>query len=342
VSQEHGVGFFASFFGWLTTQLAAYVGTKVATIAAALSPAVVTLATIYVMFWGYLSLTGRIQEPLLEAARRIFVMAAILTFTLTLAAQLPAVTDVFVNGPRALAAAIIGAPPVAIIDQIWIQGSTVGDNLLAAGSFFSADLIYYVAGVIVYLIIGLCAVYAAFLMALAQIATAVILALGPLFITMLFFDTTKRFFEAWIAQLANYALVGILTALVVSLLLQFVRAYSTSALASGPAVTVAEGFRLCVAAVLVLLIMRQVLPMAAGLASGIALASHNLISRTLASSVGGTRRTIYEMGRGLMDRDAMRYDSLRRKAGYHLGQGGRSLGRALWRGMSTRNSISRR
>jgi len=31
---------------------------------------------------------------------------------------------------------------------------------------------------------------------------------------LLLFETTKRFFEAWIAQLANYAFVTILTVLV--------------------------------------------------------------------------------------------------------------------------------
>ena len=38
--------------------------------------------------------------------------------------------------------------------------------------------------------------YAMFLIALANIAMAILLALGPLFIALLFFETTKRFFSA--------------------------------------------------------------------------------------------------------------------------------------------------
>ena len=46
-----------------------------------------------------------------------------------------------------------------------------------------------------------------FLIALSDIALAVLLALGPLFIAMLLFDATQRLFSAWIAQLTTYALI---------------------------------------------------------------------------------------------------------------------------------------
>ena len=52
--------FFTQFWTWLNAQLAAYVGTNTAAVAGAIEPAAVTLATIYVMMWGFLSLTGRI------------------------------------------------------------------------------------------------------------------------------------------------------------------------------------------------------------------------------------------------------------------------------------------
>jgi len=48
----------------------------------------------------------------------------------------------------------------------------------------------------------------------------------PLFIAMLFFEATRRMFSAWIAQLANYALITILTVMVAALLLQLVQSYA--------------------------------------------------------------------------------------------------------------------
>jgi type IV secretion system protein VirB6 len=63
---------------------------------------------------------------------------------------------------------------------------------------FNGDFGYYVAGAIVWVLMGLVCVYTMFLIALSSIALAVLLALGPLFIALLLFDATRRFFEAWI------------------------------------------------------------------------------------------------------------------------------------------------
>ena len=71
------MGFFANFWTWLNAQLATYIGTKTAVIAAAILPAAVGLATIYVMIWGYLELTGRIKEPILTGAVRIFTLIVV-------------------------------------------------------------------------------------------------------------------------------------------------------------------------------------------------------------------------------------------------------------------------
>ena len=54
---------------------------------------------------------------------------------------------------------------------------------------------------------------------------------------MLFFDSTKRFFESWVAQLANYALITILAVAVAALLLNVVKSYTTATAALGGAIT---------------------------------------------------------------------------------------------------------
>ena len=64
---------------------------------------------------------------------------------------------------------------------------------------------------------------------------AVLLAVGPLFIAFCLFDATRRLFEAWVAQLVNYALITILTVLVAALLLQVVESYAAQPAARGGA-----------------------------------------------------------------------------------------------------------
>jgi type IV secretion system protein VirB6 len=118
-----------------------------------------------------------------------------------------------------------------------------------------------------------------FLIALSGIALAVLLALGPMFITLLLFDATRRFFEAWLAQLANYALITILTVLVAALLLQVVESYAVQTAARGTAIATVDALNMVLVAVLVFLLLRQVMPIASGLAGGIALSSFGMLSR---------------------------------------------------------------
>jgi type IV secretion system protein VirB6 len=274
------MGFFATFWTWLNGQLATYIGDNTARLASVLEPAMVTLATIYVMAWGYLHLTGKIDEPVLTGLKRILVMALILGVGLRLWLYNTLIVDTFYDAPAQLAAAVVGsADPVGTIDTIWERGGAVAGNLWDKGGVLSGDFGFYLAGVVVWCLMGVLCVYAMFLIALSSIALGVLLALGPLFIAFLFFDATKRFFAAWIAQLANYALITVLTVMVAALLLQVVQSYATQTAARGTAILTVDALHMVLIAVLVFLVLRQVMPIASGLAGGVSLNSFGLISR---------------------------------------------------------------
>ena len=101
-----------------------------------------------------------------------------------------------------------------------------------------------IAGVIVWFLVGLLCVYTMFLIALSSIALSVLLALGPLFFAALFFDSTRRLFEAWIAQLTNYALITVLTVLVATLLLQIVASFASQTVARGSGVNTVDSLNM--------------------------------------------------------------------------------------------------
>jgi type IV secretion system protein VirB6 len=63
------MGFFATFWTWLNGQLSTYIGDNTARLSGILEPTVVTLATIYVMVWGYMHLTGKSRSPLAQVSR---------------------------------------------------------------------------------------------------------------------------------------------------------------------------------------------------------------------------------------------------------------------------------
>jgi type IV secretion system protein VirB6 len=301
------MGFFAQFFDWLNAQLAAYVAGTAAKVAGALEPAAVTAATLYVMLWGTLHLRGLIEEPVLEGARRLLLLGVVLGMALRLWVYNELLVDTFFHAPGELVGAVIGAPTaVNSIDQIWIDGNEVAQSLLTQGGVLSGNISFYFAAVLVYLLIGLTCVYTAFLLALSLIAVAVLLAIGPLFIVLILFEPTKRFFSAWISQLANYAFIGVLVALLAALLLQVLNAFAATAVASGAGITIAETARLCLASALMFLIMRQVMPIASALAGGVALSSQAVVSRTLNRLILETRprleaATLGRIGAGLED-----------------------------------------
>lgn len=323
--------FFEEFWVWLSALLAAYVGANTARIAGILEPAILAMGTLYLLGWGYLHLTGQIAEPFVTGLKRIAMLGLILGVALRLWLYNTVIVDTFLNAPAQLAAAVIGAfNPVTLIDQIMTRGSEAASVLLEKAGIFDGDWSFYLAGFAVYALVGVTAVYAMFLLALARIALSVLLALGPLFIAMLFFETTKRFVEAWLAQLANYAFVTILTVMVAALMLQLVEVAAAQAAARGDGIEIAEAVRVCLAAGLVLLVMRQVMPMAASLSHGLALSSMGAMSALIAWGWSRSTRQVGQFGRGaFLDRETSRWDSVSRKAGFQtrraVGAGVRAL-----------------
>lgn len=318
--------FFSTFWSWLQGQLSAYVGDNTAAVAAAIEPAAVTLAVVFVMIWGYAHIMGLLKEPLMDGVKRIFILVLIFGVGIRLWTYNTLIVDTVFNAPSQLAAAVAGASsPITTIDGIWDRGGYVASQLWNKGGLFNGDFGFYLAGAIVYLIMGAVSVYAMFLLALSQIALSVILVLGPLFIVLLLFESTKRFFEAWVAMLANYALITVLSVLVATLLLQIVQSYAAQTAQLGAAIVTVDALNMILVSGLALLVLRQVPSIAAGLASGVALSSFGAVSGLVNWGLGTSKRTAYELLRGGIDgwsrEPISRWDSLRRGMGNKVGSG---------------------
>jgi type IV secretion system protein VirB6 len=273
--------FFQTFWTWLNGELASYIGENTMRVASILEPAVVTLGTVYVMIWGYLQLMGRIEEPFAVGLKRIITLAVIFGVALHLWLYNTLLVDTFYNAPAQFAAAVVGASdPVKTIDAIWNQGGAVADQLFRGGSAWGR-IGFILSGAAAWVLVGLLCVYTMFLLALSSIALSVLLALGPLFVALLLFDTTRRFFEAWLAQLANYALITILTVMVAALLLHLVATYAQQTAALGTSIRIDDALNMLLVTVLVFLFLRQIMPVAAGLAGGVALNSMGAVGRTI-------------------------------------------------------------
>ena len=276
------MGFFAEFSAWLNGLLATYVSEQTTRVAAAIEPAIVALTAVYVMAWGVCQATGQIEEPLLEGIKRIARVALVFGIGLNLWLYQELIVDTFFTAPNSLAAAMIGAPDsVTIVDQVIFQGGDAAAALIQKGGLFDSNFSYYIAGFIVYGLVGIASIYCIFLLSLAKVALSILLALGPLYIATLLFDGSRRFFQAWVAQLATFALIAVLVSLVVGLFMHLLTTVTAQAAGQGTAIRIAEGVKVCFAAGLIFLILRQVMPIASGLANGVALSTHHAVSRSL-------------------------------------------------------------
>lgn len=305
--------FFRTFWTWLNGELAGYIGDNTARVASILEPAVITLGTVYIMIWGYLQLTGRIDEPFTAGVKRIVMLAVIFGVGLHLWLYNTLLVDTFYKAPQQLAAAVVGASdPVQTIDGIWNAGGAVADQLFRDGDL--SHLGYFLAGVVIWVLVGLLCVYTMFLLALSSVALSVLLALGPLFITLLLFDATRRFFEAWLAQLANYALITILTIMVAALMLHLVKSYAQQTAALGTAINTVDALNMLLVTVLVFLFMRQIMPVAGGLAGGVTLSTLGAVSRAtgwVASGAGRRASTARRWAGALAGGKLIQYASAR-------------------------------
>jgi type IV secretion system protein VirB6 len=288
--------FFQTLSTWLNNELASYIGQNTARVASILEPAVVTLGTVYVMIWGYLQLMGRIQEPFAAGLKRIVTLAVVFGVGLHLWLYNTLIVDTFYNAPTEFAASVVGASdPVHTIDAIWNQGGAVADQLFRGGSGWGR-VGFAISGVAAWALVGLLCVYTMFLFALSSIALSILLALGPFFIALLLFDPTRRFFDAWLAQLANYALVTILTVMVSALLLQLVASYAQQTAALGTSIKIVDALNMLLVTVLVFLFLRQIMPIAAGLAGGVALNSMGAVGRTMRVPVRAVMTALAALG----------------------------------------------
>ena len=179
------------------------------------------------------------------------------------------IVETFYRAPAALAGNLVGATNfVTIVDTILFQGDDVATALLAKAGVFHGNFSFYFAAVAVYVVIVITAVYTMFLLTLSRIALSVLLAIGPLIIPLFLFQSTRRFVEAWFAQLATYAFVAVLAGLVAALMMHLIEQAAAQAEAAGGDIQIAQAVRVCIAAGFTFLVMRQVLPMARALRAG--------------------------------------------------------------------------
>lgn len=103
------------------------------------------------------------------------------------------------------------------LDQIFVVGIQASFDVLATIKIYNIDGL--ILGLLLFLVTLLGCLIAVALLIYAKMALAVMLFIGPLFLGLALFKSTRGFFEKWLQQCFNYALIPIVTFGVLMLIL---------------------------------------------------------------------------------------------------------------------------
>ncbi|WP_084217363.1 type IV secretion system protein [Xenophilus azovorans] len=226
-------GFYTSMFTKLNGTLDTYVSSTSASVIGAITPVTRTLLMIYVCLWGWSMMRGVIDEPVTDGIARM-VRLSIIVAIATMGGYYSAfVADWLWQSPDAIAsyiAADSSTTNVSFLDSLWDKFYNYGNAYIKKANADSnalgiPDLTPLLAGAGILTGGVICTGYAAFLFALAKMALAILLGVGPIFVLLLIFEPTKQFFNSWLGQTLNYIFLAMLTAAAVKLILQIISAY---------------------------------------------------------------------------------------------------------------------
>ena len=209
-----------------------FTGAASARVMTAVTPVVEASLVLWFTWWGFLVMRGELREPLLEYLWRVVRTSMIVSVALGAGYYQSSVGELVRTVPDDLASAVMGddvrlytsgAKPLALGTPTAGAGVLIdvaaGKGIVASMEAMQTATLFSKEG-LACLFLGCCVFFATILMVaigganilVAKIVLGVLTALGPIFIAALLFESTRRFFERWVAMIVTYALVLVLFA----------------------------------------------------------------------------------------------------------------------------------
>lgn len=277
--------FYERTFVELSNAVNQHIGITAEAVIEAIKPLVVTLLTIYIFWWGISMIRGQIDEPVTDGVERMVRISIITAIALQMGYYNGFLSDFLWNTPDTLASALnldggkTSAQHLdAFVTNVFNMGSKYYTWALANqksppidifGLVSIPDLSAWLSAWALWIFSIIASGYGAFLLALAKIALAMILGIGPLFVLALIFESTKRYFSLWIGQAVTFIAMVVLSASALKVMLPIMNLYLASV--SGEVTqspTLAQIVPVIAMCIVSLLVLMQVPSMAAGLGGG--------------------------------------------------------------------------
>lgn len=192
---------------------------------------VITLVfTVYVMFLGYQFLNHHQQANLNTIMRHVIVMACVYGMIMNWQLYQLFVYNIFTNEPGHIAQILISSTGqyqaagniAGALDTIYSAVINASMGFFSQIGFSSSGIAFIFYGCFVFAIGSALCVFALLLFIYAKMMMAVALALGPIFILFILWESTKGMFTAWLNKLITLALIPIVTSAILALMLSVI------------------------------------------------------------------------------------------------------------------------
>ncbi len=261
---------------------------------AAITPVVIICLTISFVLYGLAIAQGKVEMPFADFAMRSVRIAAIVALGLGVGLYQSDIAEAIRATPDQLSAALLSDPTSvntgtgAIIDTALGKGFKAAADAFEKASFFGDDgITYALLGVIIILATGIFGAIGAAFLIIAKLALALLAGLGPIFIACMLFPATSKFFESWVGQIVNYALLIVMFSSIFGLLINIYGNYMEQMAFDGDVniyYTVGGAVVLSIALIFVLM---QLPSIASGLAGGASISFFHELRAARAVASGG-------------------------------------------------------
>lgn len=176
------------------------------------------LLVLYVGFFGFSLLLGRASLSVRALLPKMMTIGLVLTFATSFVAYQTFFYNIVVGGPNQIAGILTGTPGLATdtfaqkLDLVFLAVQQAGGDTTDVNAFSPRGMMWLGAMLLLLGTVGL--------LVTARIALALLLALGPVFVVLALFESTRGLFAGWLKGLVMMALTPLLAVLGGSIMLE--------------------------------------------------------------------------------------------------------------------------
>ncbi|WP_375658590.1 type IV secretion system protein [Bartonella sp. MR30HLJHH] len=211
-------GIFTKIDNMLMEPLTETMGKVINNLSSSLGAPLKLSCTIYIIFMGYNIIYGRSSMPLWEFIATTFKLGIVVSLATNAALYNEWVRDIFFHDlPNAIANVTQGAH---VDRNVWDNMmNQAGAQVLDAANQYTGltqmgmYIATWIAGFICLVVAAFFCLVGFVVSLFAKLGSFLVLSIGPLFISLYMFSSTRKFTEAWLGQVANFIILYVLVVL---------------------------------------------------------------------------------------------------------------------------------